>query len=80
MFNDISALRKRKVWHTMSAVWKFESNGVVTRVENPLAESSSPGPSSGDKILVHIASNETMSSYENLDAKLLELGWQSYSV
>jgi hypothetical protein len=62
----------------MSGVWRFNPNGVLNLVENPLAESSSPGPSSGHKILVHNASNETMASYEQLDLKLLELGWQPY--
>ncbi|KAG0587382.1 hypothetical protein KC19_2G160600 [Ceratodon purpureus] len=63
----------------MSGVWKFNPNGVLNLVDNPLAASSCPGPCSGTKILVHSASNETMSSYEQLDAKLLELGWHAYS-
>ncbi|KAG0609291.1 hypothetical protein M758_8G173400 [Ceratodon purpureus] len=63
----------------MSGVWKFNPNGVLNLEENPLAETSYPGPSSGHKVLVHSESNETISSYEQLEAKLLHLGWLVYS-
>ena len=63
----------------MSGVWEFDERGVARVVENPLAETSFPGPASGHKMLVHVASNERMRSYEQLDAKMLELGWHPYA-
>ncbi|GAB4843594.1 hypothetical protein Ancab_013558 [Ancistrocladus abbreviatus] len=52
----------------MSGVWVF-NNGVVRLVENPGADS---------KVLVHVPSNEVISSYANLERKLAALGWERY--
>ncbi|KAL3505746.1 hypothetical protein ACH5RR_031128 [Cinchona calisaya] len=51
----------------MSGVWVFK-NGVV-RLENP-----------GDsrKVLVHVPSNEVITSYSVLEKKLSPLGWERY--
>ncbi|KAF8394561.1 hypothetical protein HHK36_020773 [Tetracentron sinense] len=54
--------------HRMSGVWVF-NNGVVRLVENPATES---------KVLVHTASNEVITSYADLERKLLLLGWERY--
>ncbi|GLT79410.1 hypothetical protein SLA2020_509000 [Shorea laevis] len=56
----------------MSGVWVFE-NGVYRLVQNPGAESSSRG-----KVLVHIPTNEVITSYAVLESKLSSLGWERY--
>ncbi|KAK6930158.1 hypothetical protein RJ641_004252 [Dillenia turbinata] len=65
----------------MSGVWVFK-NGVVRLVENPGAESmdGSRQGSSGArrKVLVHVASNEVITSYSVLERKLFSLGWERY--
>ncbi|GMH08318.1 hypothetical protein Nepgr_010158 [Nepenthes gracilis] len=64
----------------MSGVWVFK-NGVVRLVENPGAEApdgSRQGSSRRQKVLVHVPSNEVISSYANLEEKLVELGWERY--
>ncbi|CDP19536.1 unnamed protein product [Coffea canephora] len=52
----------------MSGVWVFR-NGVLRLVENP-----------GDsrKALVHVPSNEVITSYAVLERKLSALGWERY--
>ncbi|XP_059647210.1 flowering-promoting factor 1-like protein 3 [Cornus florida] len=59
----------------MSGVWVFK-NGVVRLVENPAAESM--GTSTRRKVLVHLPSNEVISSYTVLEKKLSSLGWERY--
>ncbi|KAK8684516.1 hypothetical protein V6N13_040540 [Hibiscus sabdariffa] len=66
----------------MSGVWVFK-NGVVRLVENPGAEpldGSRQGSSSNvrRKVLVHVPTNEVITSYEDLEIKLLSLGWERY--
>lgn len=56
----------------------FDSDGVYSLVDNPLAENSNPGPAMGRKVLVHRATNVTMATYDKLNDKLLELGWCPY--
>ncbi|XP_042516479.1 flowering-promoting factor 1-like protein 3 [Macadamia integrifolia] len=56
----------------MSGVWVFK-NGVVRLVENPATESHRR-----NKVLVHTASNEVITSYAVLERKLLGLGWDRY--
>ncbi|KAM7485098.1 hypothetical protein LguiA_001107 [Lonicera macranthoides] len=59
----------------MSGVWVFNNNGVLRLVENPGAESCS---NSRRKVLVHLDSNEVITSYAVLERKLLSLGWERY--
>ncbi|XP_030545637.1 flowering-promoting factor 1-like protein 3 [Rhodamnia argentea] len=60
----------------MSGVWIFK-NGVVRLVENPGANPSS-GSNSRRKVLVHSPSNEVITSYADLERKLVPLGWERY--
>ncbi|OVA14877.1 hypothetical protein BVC80_8955g46 [Macleaya cordata] len=59
----------------MSGVWVFKQNGVVRLVENPAAESLD---GQRRKVLVHLPSNEVITSYAALERKLLALGWERY--
>ncbi|KAL0457393.1 UNVERIFIED_CONTAM: Flowering-promoting factor 1-like protein 3 [Sesamum latifolium] len=52
----------------MSGVWCFK-NGVVRLVENP-------GDCPRRKLLVHLPTNEAITSYEVLERKLSSLGWE----
>ncbi|PKA65431.1 Flowering-promoting factor 1-like protein 3 [Apostasia shenzhenica] len=66
----------------MSGVWVFK-NGVVRLVENPGGRQGSDGhggSSSGSrrKVLVYVPTNEIINSYEMLERKLNELGWERY--
>ncbi|XP_059630434.1 flowering-promoting factor 1-like protein 3 [Cornus florida] len=56
----------------MSGVWVFK-NGVVRLVENG-AECSS----GRRKVLVHVPTNEVITSYAELEGKLSSLGWERY--
>ncbi|KAK1682184.1 hypothetical protein QYE76_043032 [Lolium multiflorum] len=60
----------------MTGVWVFE-DGIVRR-----ADSEAPGRSSGGappgKALVHVPSGEVVTSYEILERRLRELGWERY--
>ncbi|XP_021738255.1 flowering-promoting factor 1-like protein 3 [Chenopodium quinoa] len=58
----------------MSGVWVFK-NGVVRLVENPGADSMERGQR---KVLVHLPTNEVITCYEQLETKLLSLGWERY--
>lgn len=58
----------------MSGVWVFK-NGVV-RLENPGSDSFQG--SGRRKVLVHVATNEVVSSYEVLERMLLSFGWERY--
>ena len=57
----------------MSGVWVFK-NGVVRLVENPGADSLQ----GRRKVLVHIPSEEVITSYAVLERKLFSLGWERY--
>ncbi|KAH7513349.1 flowering-promoting factor 1-like protein 3 [Ziziphus jujuba] len=57
----------------MSGVWVFK-NGVVRLVENPGADSLD----GRRKVLIHIPSNEVITSYAVLERKLYSLGWERY--
>ncbi|CAM8939809.1 hypothetical protein QQ045_007533 [Rhodiola kirilowii] len=65
----------------MSGVWVFK-NGVVRLVENPNSESIDGSFRQGLrgklKVLVHIPSNEVITSYAVLESKLYALGWERY--
>lgn len=56
----------------MSGVWVFR-NGVVRLIENPV-----PNDSARRKLLVHVPSNEVITSYDTLERRLRELGWERY--
>ncbi|KAL2464051.1 Flowering-promoting factor 1 [Forsythia ovata] len=59
----------------MSGVWVFK-NGVVRLIENP---GDCQGSSIGrQKVLVHVSSNEIITSYAVLERKLSLLGWERY--
>nr|GEY92258.1 flowering-promoting factor 1-like protein 3 [Tanacetum cinerariifolium] len=60
----------------MSGVWVFKKNGVVKLVENPGA-GSLQGASRG-KLLVHLPTNEVVTSYEVLERMLTFIGWERY--
>ena len=62
----------------MSGVWVFK-NGVVRLVENPGADSLEGGRQGGRrKVLVYTPSNEVITSYAELEGKLVSLGWERY--
>ncbi|KAI3707267.1 hypothetical protein L6452_25624 [Arctium lappa] len=56
----------------MSGVWVFK-NGVVRLQDNPSVQGSSRR-----KVLVHVATNQVVTSYEVLERMLLPLGWERY--
>ncbi|XP_042404191.1 flowering-promoting factor 1-like protein 2 [Zingiber officinale] len=58
----------------MSGVWVFK-NGVLRLIENPANEQSS---TIRRKVLLHIPTNEVITSYEALERKLMSLGWERY--
>ncbi|XP_059278019.1 flowering-promoting factor 1-like protein 3 [Lycium ferocissimum] len=58
----------------MSGVWVFK-NGVVRLVENP---GHCHGATGRRKMLVHLSSNEVITSYAVLERKLYSLGWERY--
>ncbi|CAH1415031.1 unnamed protein product [Lactuca virosa] len=59
----------------MSGVWVFK-NGVVRLVENPGSDSFKG--SGQRKVLVHVSTNEVVTSYEVLERILLSVGWERY--
>lgn len=59
----------------MSGVWVFK-NGVVRLVDNPTANEQ-PG-TVRRKVLLHVPTNEVITSYASLERKLLGLGWERY--
>ncbi|RLN09498.1 hypothetical protein C2845_PM11G03420 [Panicum miliaceum] len=65
----------------MSGVWVFK-DGLVRRVENPGQDDewSSAGGGGGGrrKVLVHVPIGEVVTSYEVLEWRLRELGWERY--
>ncbi|XP_078166438.1 flowering-promoting factor 1-like protein 4 [Carex rostrata] len=63
----------------MSGVWVFK-DGVVRCIGN---NGGDGGDSSGNannkrKVLVHVPTNETVTSYDMLERKLAPLGWERY--
>ncbi|EPS62886.1 hypothetical protein M569_11903, partial [Genlisea aurea] len=55
----------------MSGVWVFK-DGIVRLVENP------GGDYKRRKQLIHLPSNEVITSYSVLESKLVALGWERY--
>lgn len=64
----------KKKKRSMSGVWVFK-NGVVRLIENPANEQSS---TIRRKVLLHIPTNEVITSYEALERRLMSLGWERY--
>ncbi|CAH1427568.1 unnamed protein product [Lactuca virosa] len=60
----------------MSGVWVFK-NGVVRLVESRGADPLQ-GPTRG-KVLVHLPTNEVVTSYKVLERILTSLGWERYN-
>nr|GEV35491.1 flowering-promoting factor 1-like protein 3 [Tanacetum cinerariifolium] len=60
----------------MSGVWVFENNGVVRLVENPRGDSSQG--TSRRKVLVHLPTNQVVTSYDVLEEMLTSIGWERY--
>ncbi|XP_055815196.1 flowering-promoting factor 1-like protein 3 [Solanum dulcamara] len=58
----------------MSGVWVFK-NGVVRLVENT---GDFQGANGRRKVLVHLPSDEVITSYAVLERKLYSLGWERY--
>ncbi|KAL7600715.1 hypothetical protein Lser_V15G22646 [Lactuca serriola] len=59
----------------MSGVWVFK-NGVVRLVENPGGDALQ-GATRG-KVLVHLPTNQVVTSYEVLEQMLTSMGWERY--
>ncbi|KQJ94665.1 hypothetical protein BRADI_3g12450v3 [Brachypodium distachyon] len=65
----------------MSGVWVFK-DGIVRRVEkdNPGGSSSNSGSMGRPKVLVHVPSGEVVLSYDILERRLQELGWERFKL
>lgn len=65
----------------MAGVWVFR-NGVAKLVQNPMVEPIDGHEFNVDqgkrKALVYLPTNEVISSYKDLEEKLLNLGWERY--
>ncbi|CAI9778181.1 unnamed protein product [Fraxinus pennsylvanica] len=60
----------------MSGVWVFGNNGVIRL--NPAAEQQGDGRHSKKKMLVHLPTDQVVSSYNCLEQILRDLGWERY--
>ncbi|KAL6650500.1 hypothetical protein ACP70R_001910 [Stipagrostis hirtigluma subsp. patula] len=60
----------------MSGVWVFEG-GMVRRADSD-PPTGGRGGAAGGKVLVHVPSGEVVTSYEVLERRLRELGWERY--
>jgi hypothetical protein len=61
----------------MSGVWVFE-DGIVRRADSDPPSNSRGGAGRPGKVLVHVPSGEVVTSYEVLERRLRELGWEPY--
>ncbi|XP_062224724.1 flowering-promoting factor 1-like protein 4 [Phragmites australis] len=64
----------------MSGVWVFE-DGIVRRADSDPPGGSRGGAGGGsrpNKVLVHVPSGEVVTSYDVLERRLRELGWERY--
>ncbi|KAJ3676169.1 hypothetical protein LUZ60_003581 [Juncus effusus] len=57
----------------MAGVWVF-NNGVVHFVDDNIDQDQARR-----KVLLHIPTNEIITSYESLESKLYTLGWERYN-
>jgi hypothetical protein len=62
---------------TMSGVWVFE-DGIVRRADSDPPSGAGAGGSRPNKVLVHVPSGEVVTSYDVLERRLRELGWERY--
>ncbi|XP_051139170.1 flowering-promoting factor 1-like [Andrographis paniculata] len=67
----------------MSGVWVFKNNGVMQLMENepPSGQGQMVSPSSSSrsrKVLVHLPTEQVVSSYSFLEQVLRGLGWERY--
>ncbi|KAI3812515.1 hypothetical protein L1987_17225 [Smallanthus sonchifolius] len=60
----------------MSGVWVFKQNGVVQLVESPGSDSFQG--LARRKVLVHVPTNEVVTSYDVLIRILSSFGWERY--
>ncbi|AQK42934.1 FPF1-like protein 1 [Zea mays] len=61
----------------MSGVWVFE-DGIVRRADSDPPSGAGAGGSRPNKVLVHVPSGEVVTSYDVLERRLRELGWERY--
>ncbi|CAN6247977.1 unnamed protein product [Urochloa humidicola] len=61
----------------MSGVWVFE-DGIVRRADSDPPSSAGAGGARPNKVLVHVPSGEVVTSYDVLERRLRELGWERY--
>ncbi|KAG8064026.1 hypothetical protein GUJ93_ZPchr0004g38642 [Zizania palustris] len=59
----------------MTGVWVFE-DGMVRRADSEAPAAT--GGRGGGKLLVHVPSSEVVTSYDVLERRLRELGWERY--
>jgi len=60
----------------MSGVWVFE-DGIVRRADSdPPSGAGAGGSRPNNKVLVHVPSGEVVTSYDVLERRLRELGWE----
>ncbi|KAD3641842.1 hypothetical protein E3N88_31066 [Mikania micrantha] len=76
MLDNIYGLTQRKLKIDMAGVWVFKQNGVVQLVESPGSDSLQG--SARRKVLVHVPTNEAVTSYYMLERILSSLGWERY--
>ncbi|KAK1438248.1 hypothetical protein QVD17_04054 [Tagetes erecta] len=60
----------------MAGVWVFKQNGVVQLVDSPGSDSYQG--SARRKVLVHVPTNQVVTSYDILERMLSSLGWERY--
>ncbi|XP_009608254.1 flowering-promoting factor 1-like [Nicotiana tabacum] len=60
----------------MSGVWLSKITEVIRLVENPSEEEQSNGRKR--KVLIHLPTQEIVSSYKSLEKILTDLGWEKY--
>ncbi|KAI4373466.1 hypothetical protein MLD38_011588 [Melastoma candidum] len=74
----------------MSGVWVFDKKGVARLIPNPTRESfehrDNPGrtpmtataPGARPRVLVYLPAGHVIKSYEELELRLIEVGWTRY--
>lgn len=79
IFHQAQILKLSLISLQMSGVWVFK-DGVVRCIGNNGADGgeSSGNASNKRKVLVHVPTNETVTSYDVLERKLAPLGWERY--
>ncbi|KAL5214672.1 hypothetical protein ABZP36_003824, partial [Zizania latifolia] len=67
--------REEEEKEVMTGVWVFE-DGMVRRADSEAPATGGRG--AGGKLLVHVPSSEVVTSYDVLERRLRELGWERY--